>query len=301
VAEEAARLWLLGCSDDERGCVPRRARESWLRLMNTVLWLRRPNRFALIPQPFGASPGALLLREDPRDPEFVPGSVATRMLGGDTHPDGLLGSVGINSHYQEMRAGRHYVQISTSLSSTLSPAERTGIQFGIQTWKPIPGQKLKQWFCCHYHSVDGLCTTHTLQPNNFIASTMAHWEGMQGADEDGDRIGLLLDIDQGSLTVYKNDQRLGVMATGLCNTPTLTYHWVVQFDGVGDTIRVKTKPAPASPTAEEVARAAAYAASDGCYSSRTRYCHVRDRPSRTRAGAVFRAAEGSGYVQVREL
>ena len=171
MAEEAARLWLLGCSDDERGRVPRRARESWLRLMNTVLWLRRPNRFALIPQPFGASPGALLLREDPRDPDFVPGSVATRMLGGDTHPDGLLGSVGINSHYQEMRAGRHYVQISTSLSSTLSPAERTGIQFGIQTMKPIPGQEdskdfmKDEWFYCHYHSIPSTDCARPIRSN----------------------------------------------------------------------------------------------------------------------------------------
>jgi hypothetical protein len=32
----------------------------------------------------------------------------------------------------------------------------------------------------------------------------------------GDRIGLLLDLDQGSMTVYKNDERLGVMrASGL--------------------------------------------------------------------------------------
>jgi hypothetical protein len=33
---------------------------------------------------------------------------------------------------------------------------------------------------------------------------------MQSA-EVGDRIGLLLDLDQGSLTVYRNGQRLGVM------------------------------------------------------------------------------------------
>ena len=41
------------------------------------------------------------------------------------------------------------------------------------------------------------------------------WEGMQHAREEGDRIGLLLDLDQGTLTVYRNDSRLGVMATDL--------------------------------------------------------------------------------------
>ena len=29
----------------------------------------------------------------------------------------------------------------------------------------------------------------------------------------GDRIGMLLDLDQGSMTIYKNDKKLGVMMT----------------------------------------------------------------------------------------
>ena len=42
------------------------------------------------------------------------------------------------------------------------------------------------------------------------------WEGKQTAREQGDRIGMLLDLDQGSLAVWKNDVRLGVMqAEGL--------------------------------------------------------------------------------------
>ena len=33
------------------------------------------------------------------------------------------------------------------------------------------------------------------------------WHGMQNAKE-GDRIGMLLDLDQGSMTVWKNDEKL---------------------------------------------------------------------------------------------
>eukprot|EP01046_Picozoa_sp_COSAG06_P038611 COSAG06_NODE_4471_length_4220_cov_5.208202_9_plen_40_part_01 len=33
--------------------------------------------------------------------------------------------------------------------------------------------------------------------------------------EEGTRIGMLLGLDQGSMTVYKDDERLGVVATGL--------------------------------------------------------------------------------------
>ena len=50
-----------------------------------------------------------------------------------------------------------------------------------------------------------------------------NWEGRQTAREDGDRIGMLLDLDQGSMTVYKNDERLGVMATGMSGE----YSWAV--------------------------------------------------------------------------
>ena len=57
---------------------------------------------------------------------------------------------------------------------------------------------------CFYTTYDGACYP-----------SYNHWEGRQNATELGDRIGLLLDLDQGSMTVYKNDERLGVMATGL--------------------------------------------------------------------------------------
>jgi hypothetical protein len=33
IAEEAARRWITGCTDRERGWVPRRGRESWMGLM----------------------------------------------------------------------------------------------------------------------------------------------------------------------------------------------------------------------------------------------------------------------------
>ena len=56
---------------------------------------------------------------------------------------------------------------------------------------------------------------------------------MQTAYEEGDRIGLLLDLDAGSLTVYKNDARLGVMQeSGL--TDAAGYRWAVSMCLKGD-------------------------------------------------------------------
>jgi hypothetical protein len=42
LAEEAARQWVSGCSEQERGWVPRRGLESWLGLMHEVGALRPP-------------------------------------------------------------------------------------------------------------------------------------------------------------------------------------------------------------------------------------------------------------------
>ena len=70
-------------------------------------------------------------------------------------------------------------------------------------------------------------------------------------------IGLLLDFDSGSLSVFKNAQRLGVMATGLEGA----YSWAVSLDHeYGKSVRIKPAPAPAAPTAAEVAAALALAA-----------------------------------------
>eukprot|EP01044_Picomonas_judraskeda_P012922 COSAG03_NODE_1903_length_3376_cov_1.008239_2_plen_375_part_00 len=66
------------------------------------------------------------------------------------------------------------------------------------------------------------------------------WDGMQTAEE-GDRIGLLLDLDAGSLTVYKNDERLGVMQEkGL--TDAAGYRWAVSLIGKGDSARIDAVP-----------------------------------------------------------
>ena len=75
------------------------------------------------------------------------------------------------------------------------------------------------------------------------------WEGMQGAKEEGDRVGLLLDLDQGTMTAYKNDKRLGVMATGLSGE----YCWAVSLykpggpGGLGDGARIEAAEVPAGP------------------------------------------------------
>jgi hypothetical protein len=129
-----------------------------------------------------------------------------------------------------MRAGRHYVQFTVVSGDSMF--------FGViqPGWDVEGGTSAV--------TVDGHCFYNT--GYGFRYPDMHSWEGMQTANEEGDRIGLLLDLDQGSMTVYKNDERLGVMATGLSGE----YSWAVALHVQGAGARIEAAPAPAAPAAE---------------------------------------------------
>ena len=50
--------------------------------------------------------------------------------------------------------------------------------------------------------------------------------------EAGDVIGLLLDLDQGSLTMYKNGERMGIMVAEGANYIVSGEWWLAIFPGV---------------------------------------------------------------------
>eukprot|EP01046_Picozoa_sp_COSAG06_P065163 COSAG06_NODE_15884_length_1037_cov_2.299574_1_plen_115_part_10 len=89
IAEEAARRRIALCTDQERGWVPRRGRESWLGLMWEVQSLRRG---AVV---FGRSHERITLSEG--------GALATKDVHGGFHTAASKVS---------MRAGRHYTQFT---------------------------------------------------------------------------------------------------------------------------------------------------------------------------------------------
>eukprot|EP01046_Picozoa_sp_COSAG06_P058280 COSAG06_NODE_11649_length_1481_cov_2.342258_3_plen_168_part_01 len=60
IAEEIARRWIAGCTDQEHGWVPRRGRESWLGLMWEVEVLRKDLVFGRSHQSFALSEGGAL-------------------------------------------------------------------------------------------------------------------------------------------------------------------------------------------------------------------------------------------------
>jgi hypothetical protein len=104
----------------------------------------------------------------------------------------------------------------------------------------------------HALNVDGHCFYFTEDGERYPG--VRGWEGMQYADE-GDRIGMLLDLDQGSMTVWKNNEKLGVMqAEGL----TGPLCWAVSLHQHDSSARIESAPAPASPAEEELAAAKAW-------------------------------------------
>ena len=61
-----------------------------------------------------------------------------------------------------------------------------------------------------------------------------NWQGMAGADE-GDSIMLVLDLGLGSMTVYKNEELLGVMQESGLTAPLC---WAMETMVPGNSVRI---------------------------------------------------------------
>jgi hypothetical protein len=134
-----------------------------------------------VPLAFGRAHGNITLSEN--------GAVATKGLGGGWR---AAASTAV------MRSGRHFAQFTM--------VEGIAMFFGVirPGWDVEGGGDAEE--------VDGHCFYDTFSGSRWPGN----WEGMQPARQQGDRIGMLLDLDQGSMTVWKNGEQLGVMqAEGL--------------------------------------------------------------------------------------
>ena len=67
----------------------------------------------------------------------------------------------------------------------------------------------------------GYCLSHDWSEDNIDKNT---WDGMERLSGSY-TIGMLLDLDEGTLSVYNNGRKLGVMKRGLAGH----YCWVVTF------------------------------------------------------------------------
>ena len=256
IVSEAARRWLGACSEQERGWVqtaaeylrghdaakgqkPRRGCGSWLGPMAEVQKLRLPLKFGRAPTNITLTDDLAVATQTAR-PAVVQGSFTT------------LTSWAAASTVR-MRAGRHFAQFTALTDGRM--------YFGVIV-------SSRDAITTNAHREDGHCFFDTI--NGCYRPGYCAWLGQPAISPDGwlegaargDRIGMLLDLDQGSLTVFKNDERLGVMEPEtLCGWTWVTprqYSWSVCLSGVNQSVRIDSGPVPASPTELELEAAREY-------------------------------------------
>jgi len=94
---------------------------------------------------------------------------------------------------------------------------------------------------CQYFCADGakFCTDWEHVPEHVRDR---EWEGREDC-EAGDTIGMLLNLEEGTLTVYKNNRRLGVMKDGLSGS----YCWYTSLIEGDAAVAIKRGQPPMHP------------------------------------------------------
>ena len=235
VNEAAHQQFQKSATDEERSCLPKSDGESDIGLYRALDLLRKPLRFdELVGNGFGT-------------PENQ-ASVTSAGRGFSTAMSNAMSG-------HAMRGGRHFVEFSIASSSSmplvfLGVIRPVSLTDGIDLeadWneqvnpvavssrykspqakklaEKLRSQRTAKWkdsnvHCCTYYCADGDCCWTDW--NN--VQDYSDWQGSQGLGGSG-RIGLLLDLTEGTLSVFNNGRRLGVMKDGLGGE----YVWFVSF------------------------------------------------------------------------
>ena len=149
-----------------------------------------------------------------------------------------------------MMAGKHYVSFEASSATCLL----LGVMRPGKSMQSAQGDPLQSIFyehftqregsrqynnsvnCCMYYSYSGHCCSSAWE-GHYRGSVS--WEGMERTSFHC-KIGMLLDLDEGTLSVYKNERRLGVMKRGLAGH----YCWAVAM--LEGEVAIKRGTVPAS-------------------------------------------------------
>ena len=148
-----------------------------------------------------------------------------------------------------MMAGKHYVsfdadQVPGFVFGVMRPgeamlsAEGTPLFSGFFdhfTQRKTSRQYNNSVNCCMYDSYDGCCYSHGWGEGSPVRK---EWDGMERLSAGSYTIGMLLDLDEGTLSVYKNGRKLGVMKRGLAGQ----YCWVVSLQR--GQVTIKRGPVP---------------------------------------------------------
>ena len=225
LAEEAARRLYEGVSDEEKAVLPRYADESWIELYHHLLMLRARLTFDQLVGDYV---------------EYRGGGKASvqAKLTRDDCSQAICGN-------HIMRAGKH---LATFTSSSGFKAYQT-----VGVIRPLPGWKTRglDWFSpdfsrfyedllrertdrwegdvhyCRLNMNSGHC--HWSDWTGEYAK-FSHWEGRDDYDRNCNALGMLLYLDDGTLSLYRNGKKLGTLKYGLAGE----YCWIAGFMDRGD-------------------------------------------------------------------
>jgi hypothetical protein len=135
-----------------------------------------------------------------------------------------------------MTQGRHYAEF-TFVKGTRSSCGVTDPAMDMASWGgAVESNYNRMWlYYCQ------LGTNGERMVPGCSAGGSQEWPGHEGPAT-GDRIGLLLDLTEGSLTVFKNDRRLGKMVEAGITAPVC---WVALPESTDDAISIDNRmPVP---------------------------------------------------------
>jgi hypothetical protein len=223
VASEVARRWIAARSAQHRGWVPRRPQDCWLGLMAELQRLLWSAVFVWAPPWRDAVQVAITHSWRPTlaaFPECWRLSVATK--NGPSVPGQ---SVPVATAVA-MRAGRHFARFTVMRGEDML--------FGlVRPGYDVDGGAITE-------DVDGHCFYDV--SNGDLWPGPRSWEGQGWTEggEEGDAIGMLLDFDDGTLTIFRDEaaglERLGVMARGLSGE----YCWAVSMWPTGHSAQLES-------------------------------------------------------------
>ena len=164
------------------------------------------------------------------------------------HGPGDISCAAVSSIYA-MRSGVHYVEFKIIFGTpnigivrpmpNLDADAYAGESFDWFNDELYPGflaEQSDEWgngnvHACEYWSYSGRMNWTNWDGEGKDA---VNWEGMEGCGT-GDTVGMLLDLDEGTLTLFKNNRHLGVAKDGLSGS----YCWYVAGLWGGDEVTMK--------------------------------------------------------------
>lgn len=214
LVSEAARRSVARHMAAQQGWVPRADGEAWLSVLRRLETLKAPRRFT-------TAHASLMLSQN--------GAVATKA---GTEDDEYF-HVAVSAD-AVMQAGCHCVVF------TLERKVSNNIALGVirPGWnanrEPDSDGSPDDDEEAQASSAPGHCFYDVDQGHRFPFQESLNWQGMAGADE-GDSIMLVLDLGLGSMTVYKNEELLGVMQESGLTAPLC---WAMETMVPGNSVRI---------------------------------------------------------------